>query len=71
MDTLVVHMYSVMSDSVISWSVVCQALLSVGLSQEACWSGLPFPSLGDLCDPRIEPASLALTGGLFTTEPPI
>ena len=36
------------------------------------WSGLPFPSPGDLLDPKIEPsspASFALAGGLFTTEP--
>ena len=34
------------------------------------WSGMPFPSLGDLLDPGIKPTSLALTGGFFTTEPP-
>ena len=34
------------------------------------WSGLPFSSPGDLPDPGIEPASPALVGGLFTTEPP-
>ena len=36
------------------------------------WSALSFPTPKDLPDPRIEPASLsflALTGGLFTTEP--
>ena len=33
------------------------------------WSGLPFPSPGDLPDPRIEPISPALAGGFFTTEP--
>ena len=35
------------------------------------WSGLPFPSPGDLPDPEIEPASLtspALAGGFFTTS---
>ena len=34
------------------------------------WSGLPFPSPGDLPDPGIEPTSPALAGGFFTTEPP-
>ena len=34
------------------------------------WSGLPFPSPGDLPDLGIESASPALAGGLFTTEPP-
>ena len=31
---------------------------------------MPFPSLGDLSDPGIEPESPALAGGFFTTEPP-
>ena len=31
---------------------------------------MPFPSLGDLPDPGIKPASLALAGGFFTVEPP-
>ena len=31
---------------------------------------LPFPSPGDLPDPGIKPASPALAGGFFTTEPP-
>ena len=34
------------------------------------WSGLPFPAPGDLPDPGIKPASPALAGGFFTTEPP-
>ena len=34
------------------------------------WSGLPFPSPGDLPDPGIEPGSSALAGGFFITEPP-
>ena len=33
------------------------------------WSGLPFPSLGNLPDPRIELMSPALAGGFFTAEP--
>ena len=33
------------------------------------WSGLPFPSTGDLPDPGIKPAVPALAGRLFTTEP--
>ena len=39
-------------------------------SRHEYWSGLPFPSPGDLPDPGIEPASPALAGGFFTTEPP-
>ena len=45
--------------------------LSMGLSRQEYWSGLPFPSPGDLPDPGIEPMSPALTGRFFfTTEPP-
>ena len=47
------------------WTLAHQTPLSIGF-----WSGLPFLSPGDLLDPGIEPASLALAGGFFTTEPP-
>ena len=50
-----------------------QAPLSVGFSRQEYWSGLPFPSPGDLPNPGIEPvspASPALAGGFFTTGPP-
>ena len=53
-------------------TVACQAPLSVGFPRQEHWSGLPFPSLGDLSDPGMEPsspASLALAGRFFTTEP--
>ena len=46
----------------------CQALLSIGFSRQEYWSGLPFPSPGDLLDLGIEPVSLALAGEFFTTE---
>jgi len=42
----------------------------MGFSWQEYWNGLPFPSPGDLPDPEIEPTSLALAGGFFTTEPP-
>ena len=43
---------------------------SMGFSkQEYSWSGLPFSSPGDLPDSRMEPASAALAGRFFTTEP--
>ena len=51
------------------WTVALQASLSMGFPRQECWSGLPFPSLGDLPDPEIYSASLALAGGFFTTEP--
>ena len=42
------------------WTVACQAPLSMGFCRQEYWSGLPFPTPGDLPDPRTEPASLAL-----------
>ena len=51
------------------WTVVHQAPPSMGFSRQEYWSGLPFPSPGDLPDPGIEPASLmapALAGRFFT-----
>ena len=49
------------------WTVAPQAPLSLGFSRQEYWSGLPFPSPGDLPDPGIEPESLmfpALAGHL-------
>ena len=42
----------------------------MGFPRQKYWSGFPFPPPGDLPDPGIEPMSLALAGGFFTTEPP-
>ena len=42
-----------------------QASLSMGFSRQECWSGLPFPSPGDLPDPGIEPGSPALQADLY------
>ena len=39
------------------WTVACQAARSMGFSRQEYWSGLPFPSPGDLADPGIEPGS--------------
>ena len=41
------------------WTAACQAPLCMEISRQAYWSGLPFPSPGDLPDPGIEPVSLA------------
>ena len=62
--------YSVVSDSVTPWTAAYQAHPSLGFSRREYWSGLPFPSPGDLPDPGIEPMSLASAGRFFTTEPP-
>ena len=47
----------VMSNFVALWTVAHQAPLSMGFSRQGYWSGLPFPTPGDLPDPRIEPVS--------------
>ena len=54
-------------------TVALQAPLSMAFSRQEYWSGLPFPSPGDLLHPGIEPVSpvsLALAAGFFTTVPP-
>ena len=42
----------------------------MGFSRQEYWSGLPFPSPGDLPDPGIEPRSPALEADALTSEPP-
>ena len=42
----------------------------MGFPRQEYWSFLPFPPLGDLSDPEIEPESPALAGRFFTAEPP-
>ena len=51
-------------------TVAHQAPLSMGFSTQEYWSGLPFPSPGDLPNPGIKPPTPAFTNGFFTTEPP-
>ena len=57
-----------MSDSAITWTVVYQASLSMGFFRQEYWSGLPFPSPGDLPDPGIKPKSPALKADPLPTE---
>ena len=52
------------------WTVVYQAPSSVGFSRQEYWSGLPFPSPGDLPDPGIEPRFPTLQADALTSEPP-
>ena len=47
-----------------------QAPPSMGFSRQECWSGLPFPSPGDLLNPGIEPGSPALQAAALPSEPP-
>ena len=52
------------------WTVVYQASLSMGFSRQEYWSGLPFPSPGDLPDPGMKPGSPVLEADVLTSEPP-
>ena len=61
---------TVMSDSVTPWTVALQALSFMGFSRQEYWSGLPFPSVGDLPNPGIEPGSPTLQVDSLRSEPP-
>ena len=50
-----------------AWTVARQTLM--GFSRQEYWGGLPFPFPGDLPNPGTKPASPALAGGFFITEP--
>ena len=52
------------------WTVAYQAPLSMGFSRQEYWSGLPFPSPGDLPDPGIQPEFPALEADALTSELP-
>ena len=51
------------------WTVAHQAPPSMEFSRQEYWSGLPFPSPGDLPDPGIEPGSLVLQADTLPSEP--
>ena len=53
-----------------SWTVAHQAPLSKSFSRQEYWSGLPFPSPGDLPNPGMEPRSLTLQANSLLSEPP-
>ena len=68
---VVVFSCKVLSYSFVTlWTVAHQTSLSLQFPRYEYWSGLPFPSPGDLLDLEMEPASPASAGILFTTEPP-
>ena len=50
------------------WIVARQAPLPMGFSRQEYWSGLPFPSLGDLPDLGIEPGSPALQADALPSQ---
>ena len=77
MDLVIIVFWKCVSHSVMSnflqprgLYVVHQVPLSMGFSRQEYWSGLPFPSPGDLSDPRIEPESPALQTNSLPSEPP-
>ena len=50
------------------WTAAHQALLPMRFSRQGFWSGLPFPSRGDLHNPGIEPRSPVLQADSLMTE---
>ena len=52
------------------WTVAHQAPLSMGFSWQEYWSGLPFPSPGDLPNPGIKPGSPTWQANALTSAPP-
>ena len=67
MFVLVIQLFQLFSTP---WTIAHQAPPSMGFSRQEYWSGLPFPSPGDLPEPGIEPRSPALQADTLTSEPP-
>ena len=65
---MIVCVFSVMSDSATPWTVVPQALLSMGFSRQEYWCGLPFPPPGCLPNPGTEPVSPALADSVLLSH---
>ena len=53
------------------WTIAHQAPPSMGFSRQEYWSGLPFPSPGDLPNPGVKPGSPALQTDALPSEPPV
>jgi len=65
-----VKLLSPVSLFAIPWTVAYQAPPPMEFSRQQYWSGLPFPSPGDLSDPGIEPRPPALLADALLSEPP-
>ena len=52
------------------WTIAHQTPPSMGFSRQEYWSGLPFPSPGDIPDPGIKSRSPVLQADTLTSEPP-
>ena len=68
--SLIFQLLSHVQFFVTTWTIAHQAPLFLGLPRQEYWSGLLFPSLGNLPNPGIKPEFPALGGRFFTTEPP-
>ena len=68
--TFKVKLLSLLRLSVIPLTVAYQAPPSTAFSRQEYWSGLPFPSPGDLSEPGIKPRSSALQADALPSEPP-
>ena len=66
-----VKLLSCVQLSAIQWTVAYQIPPSMESSRQEYWSGLPFPSPGDLPDPGIKPRSPALQANTLLSEPPV
>ena len=53
-----------------AWTVTCQSSLTIAFSRQEYWSGLPFPSPGDLPSPGIKLRCPALQADALPSEPP-
>ena len=62
---------SVMSNSATIWTIAHQTPLSMGFSRQKYWSGLPFPTLGDLPNPGLNPHLLCLLHWQAGSLPPV
>ena len=65
-----VHALSHVQLFVNPWTIARQAPLSMEYSRQEYWTGLPFPTPGNLPDPGIKPESPALAGRFYAPEPP-
>ena len=61
--------HSIVSNSASLRIIACQAPQSMGSSRQEYWSGLLFPSLGDLLNPGIKPRSPTLQAGSLPSDP--
>ena len=64
------HACSIVSDFVTPWTIAHQAPLSMEFSRQEYQRGLPFPTPGDLPDPRLGPITPTLADRFFTAAPP-